>query len=55
MSFSTILQDEVLLLWDFRVALISLGLLVWFFFSVSRSRLPEGNRVFASDFSEIGI
>lgn len=25
------------------------------FFSVSRSRLPEGNRVFASDFSEIGI
>lgn len=52
MSFSTILQDEVLLLWDFGVALISFGLV---FFTVSRPRLPEDNHVFASEFSEIGI
>ena len=34
---------------------VSFGQLLWVFFTVYRSGLPEGNHGFASDFSVIGI
>lgn len=53
MSFSTVLQDKGAFAVEFWGCFDQIW--VVFFLTVSRSRLPEDNHVFAGDFSEIGI